>query len=116
MNYPLCEDFFLQPTQPLHRRYEALRAVFVEHRPLREVAQQYGYQYGTLRNLVSQFRGQCQHGQVPPFLSRRYVAAPRPLPRYAPNCRPSLIGVPCPSPPAGNCVVARRASSCSCPC
>ena len=30
------EAFFLQPTDTWHRRYEALRAVFVEHRPLSE--------------------------------------------------------------------------------
>ena len=52
MNDTLCESFFLQPTQPLHRRYEVLRAAFVEHRPLQDVARQYGYRYGSLRNLV----------------------------------------------------------------
>jgi hypothetical protein len=67
MNDTFCENFFRQPTQPLHRRYEVLRAAFVEHRPLQEVAQQYGYRYGSLRNLVARFRAQCRSGQGPPF-------------------------------------------------
>ena len=80
MNDTLCESFFLQPTQPLHRCYEILRAVFVEHRPLQDVAQQYGYRYGSLRNLVTRFRAQCQRGQVPPFSPRRHAVGPQPRP------------------------------------
>ena len=60
-------DFFAHPTQTLHRRYEALRAVFLDQRPLTEVAQQFGDRYGSLRNLVAQFRAQCRAGQIPPF-------------------------------------------------
>lgn len=62
-----CQDFFLQPSHMLHRRYEALRAYFVDHRPLPDVARQYGYSYGTLRNLLTEFRQQYRTGQVPPF-------------------------------------------------
>ena len=32
------ESFFLRPTDTWHRRYEALRAIFVEQRPLSEIA------------------------------------------------------------------------------
>src|SRR6516165_8926907 len=67
MDDPLCRNYFLQPTHTQQRRYEALRAVFVERRPLVEVAQAFGYQYGTLRNLVSRLRSQCHAGQMPPF-------------------------------------------------
>ncbi len=62
-----CHHFFLQPTGTLHRRYEALRAVFVERRPVKTVAQHFGYSYGTLRNLVHEFRVQWAAQQVPPF-------------------------------------------------
>ena len=91
MNDTFCENFFRQPTQPLHRRYEVLRAAFVEHRPLQEIAQQYGYRYGSLRNLVARFRGQCQSGQVPPFSPPRPVAGltARPWPNR--SCPWSLI-------------------------
>lgn len=37
-----CRQFFLEPTEPYHRHYEALRAFFVEGRQLQEIAQQFG--------------------------------------------------------------------------
>jgi hypothetical protein len=73
-----CRNFFLQPTQTLHRRYEALRAFFVDHRPLLEIAQEYGYRYGSLRNLVARFRAQCCSGHVPPFLLPHLMDVPAP--------------------------------------
>jgi len=71
MDDTACQNFFLQPAQMLHRQYEALRAVFVAHQPSPEVARQFGYRYGSLRNLVTDFRAQCQAGQAPPFSPRR---------------------------------------------
>jgi hypothetical protein len=118
MDDTLCERFFCQPAQRLHRRYEALRAVFVEHRPLAEVAQQYGYRYGSLRNLVTEFRAQCQCGSVPPFSPTRPAVVPRgvalagPLPPR--SCQRSLTANNSPLPQGGNCVAALPASSCSC--
>jgi hypothetical protein len=67
MDESRCQDFFLRPNQTFHRRYEALRAFFLDRQPLAEVAQAYGYRYGTLRNLVAEFRARCHEGQVPPF-------------------------------------------------
>ena len=67
MKDTFCRRFFLEPTQTLHRRYEALRAVFVDQQPQMEVAKRLGYTYATLRRLVSDFRAQCRTGQVPPF-------------------------------------------------
>jgi hypothetical protein len=49
-------QIFLQPSGPLHRQYEALRAFFVEHLPARKVAQRFGYTYGSFRVLCHQFR------------------------------------------------------------
>jgi len=85
MKDPLSRRFFLEPTQTLHRRYEALRAVFVEGHPQRAVAQRFGYTYDTLRRMVSDFRAQRRAEQVPPFSAHRgtddlqgnLVAAPR---------------------------------------
>lgn len=48
--------FFLEPTQPRHRQYEALRAYFVEGRSTAEVAQAFGYTPGSLRVICHQFR------------------------------------------------------------
>jgi hypothetical protein len=64
MDDTACREFFLQPTQPRHRRYEALRAYFIDHRPLPEIARTFGYRYGTLRNLVTEFRAQCRRDRV----------------------------------------------------
>ena len=62
-----CEQFFREPRQPQHRHFEALRAFFLDRRPLPDIARQFGFAHGTLRNLVCQFRAHCQAGQVPPF-------------------------------------------------
>jgi len=76
MDDPRCEQFFLDPCQLLQRRYEALRAFFVERQPLPDLARRFGFAHGTLRNLVCQFRAQYQTGHVPPFSSNRRSAGP----------------------------------------
>ena len=48
--------YFTQPTCIYHRRYEALRAVIVEGRSQKEVAEELGFQYHSLRQLVYEFR------------------------------------------------------------
>jgi hypothetical protein len=115
-----CQDFFLHPTQVLHRQYEAVRAVFVEHRPLAQVAQQFGYGYGSLRNLVADFRARCRAGQAPPFSPSRPAVGPmpparsgRPLSRRHP---PSRTAANSPSPLGVACAPAWLRSSCSCRC
>lgn len=60
MDDTTCREFFSQTTNPYHRRYEALRAVFVEGRSQKEVAEEFGYQYGSLRQLVYEFRRDCR--------------------------------------------------------
>ena len=65
-----CLRFFLEPTDTLHRHYEALRAYFVERRPLKDIARRSGYSYNTLRDVICDFRAQCRDDRVPPF-SRR---------------------------------------------
>ena len=65
-------EFFSCPTHPWHRRYEALRAVFLDGQPQKEVAERFGYRYSTLRQMVYEFR---QHpldpGDVSPFFVSR---------------------------------------------
>ena len=55
----VCQSFFAQPSHVQQRRYEALRAVFLDHRSQREVAETFGYQYDSLRQMVSEFRQSC---------------------------------------------------------
>ena len=71
MNETAYRSFFLQPTDTWHRRYEALRACFIEQQPLADVARRNGVSYGTLCNWVSQFRAQYDAGQRPPFFCNR---------------------------------------------
>ena len=47
---------FLEPTNATQRQYEALRAYVVEGQPGPEVAERFGYTYGSFRVLVHQFR------------------------------------------------------------
>jgi hypothetical protein len=61
------KELVLEPYQPLHRRYEALRAVLVDGQPHVEVTKRFGYTYNPLRRLVSDLRAQCRADQVPPF-------------------------------------------------
>jgi hypothetical protein len=49
-------DRFLQPVNPTHRQYEALRAYFVEGLPSAEAAARFGYSPGSFRVLVHEFR------------------------------------------------------------
>jgi transposase len=76
-------EFFARPTQPNHRRYEALRAVFLDGRSQKDVAEHFGSRYSTLRQLVSEFRRRgLDFGAASPcFESRNADARPRRAPR-----------------------------------
>jgi predicted DNA-binding protein (UPF0251 family) len=66
-----CRKFFSRPTNLSQRRYEALRAVFVEERCQKEVAQQFGFEYTTMRQLVYEFRQHCGSStKESPFFAR----------------------------------------------
>src|SRR5271169_2340154 len=49
-------DFFVSPGEPLQRRYEALRAYFVEEAPASEVGRRFGYTPATVLQLASELR------------------------------------------------------------
>jgi len=59
----LTKDFFLQPQDPMQRRYEALRALMVEQQGPEGVAQRFGYSIHTLRALMRN----AQKEALPPF-------------------------------------------------
>jgi hypothetical protein len=90
MDDSLCQRFFRLPTQRLHRRYEALRAFFLEQRSLQDIARDLGYGYGTLRNLICNFRKQCRDSAIPPFRPTTVRSPGRSSLRYrAGRTRPS---------------------------
>jgi Transposase DDE domain group 1 len=72
-------DFFLRPANPNQRRYEALRAHFVEGLPLRQAAARLGYTPAAFASLLRDFRaGRLHLFSVPqpgPKLARRKEAA-----------------------------------------
>lgn len=67
MDDDLCRQFFLQPQATRHRRYEALRAFFIEGQPLAAIAERFGYRLSSLKSLVCRFRASCVHGNPAPF-------------------------------------------------
>ena len=76
MDDTICRRFFLEPQQTAQRRYEALRAIFIEGLPLNQVADRFGYRPAALRSLVSRFRSGCRAGNLPPFSFATDLAAP----------------------------------------
>jgi transposase len=47
---------FTQPTVAAHRRYEALRAYYVEELPAAEIAERFGYTKASVQTLISEYR------------------------------------------------------------
>jgi hypothetical protein len=93
-----CRDYFLRPRSPSHRRYEALRAVFIDGRPVAEVAAHFGYKPTAFKVLISRFRHDVRSQDGPPFSSPMVadVRRDRLAARTAmdPTRRPSPIGGP----------------------
>jgi transposase len=91
-----CRRFFLEPDQPLHRRYAALRAFFIDGLSLPAIAEQFGSTYHTVRSWVRDFRAACRASQVPPFSPSRAWAG-RPA-QVTPGHQPSPTSPPSPTP------------------
>jgi len=71
-----CRRFFLDPRSPKQRIYEALRAYFVDGRPPKDVARDFGYSAGAFHVMCHHFRRQPD----PVFF-----ASARPGPRSQPK-------------------------------
>ncbi|MCH7725692.1 MAG: helix-turn-helix domain-containing protein [Planctomycetes bacterium] len=65
-----CYQFFQEPSDLMQRRYEVLRAVFVDDLSQRQAAERFGFTHGALRNLIHDFRAACRNGSPPPFSFR----------------------------------------------
>lgn len=120
MDDPAVRQYFTQPTHVYQRQYEALRAVLVEDRAQQEVAQELGFQYHSLRQLVYQFRRSFKAGQVatqsPFFATPAGDWATRS--RMNPRNQSSPIDRLCCCPARNRCGSERerRVFSCSCRC
>lgn len=49
-------EYFLQPSQPAQRRYEALRSYFVEAASAAEIGERFGYSPSTVHQLAAELR------------------------------------------------------------
>ncbi len=76
MDNECCRQFFLQPQATFHRRYEALRAYFLDGQSLAEIADRFGYRLSSFKSLVCRFRASCANGGPPPFFFRTSADAP----------------------------------------
>ncbi|MBM3335014.1 sigma-70 region 4 domain-containing protein [Candidatus Sumerlaeota bacterium] len=56
------QGFFLAPVLPRHRRYEMLRARFVEGLPAREIAARFAVSELTVRSQIRDFKRACEAG------------------------------------------------------
>jgi transposase len=61
----MSKSFFLDPTDPMQKRYEALRASFVEGLSAEQVAKKYNYSVHTINALRRDFKA----GNLPPFFN-----------------------------------------------
>jgi transposase len=78
---------FTQPTVAAHRRYEALRAYYVEERSAAEIAARFGYTKASVQTLISEYR-QADVGEL--------FQASRPGPKRQPKkdaARERVIGL-----------------------
>lgn len=67
MDRNICQQYFLDPDETGQRRYEVLRAVFIDDETAVEVAERFRLSHGTVRNWVSQFGATLERGERPPF-------------------------------------------------
>ena len=52
----MSKSFFLNPEDPMQKRYEALRTSFIEELSAKEVAQKFGYSIHTINALRRDFK------------------------------------------------------------
>jgi hypothetical protein len=73
-----CRRFFLDADSATYqRKYEALRAIFVDGLAQNDVAERYGYTHGSIRQLVHGFRAAIRSGSPPPFFKSPRLAGHR---------------------------------------
>ena len=80
------KDFFLHPTDPMQRRYETLRASFVDGLSAKEVAHRFGYSIHSVNALRRDFKA----GSLPPFF-RPLVKGPKQPRASTLQCKERII-------------------------
>jgi len=75
-----CRRFFLEPRHPRQRQYEALRAYFVEGRPVKDVARAFGYTVGSSMFFALTSGAPKSRRSSPPRAAARSPSPRRPPP------------------------------------
>lgn len=60
MDDTAIREFLTRPANTYQRQYEALRAIFVDDRSQRDVAEEFGFTPGSLRQLTHALRRFCE--------------------------------------------------------
>jgi transposase len=83
MSGPISDpvDYFRHPKEPAQRRYEALRAYYLESLTQEEAAKRFGYSPATFQSLVSNF----QNGKIEFFIKPEYGPTRRRISDYEQN-------------------------------
>jgi len=82
----MSKDFFLQPTDSMQKRYEALRGCFVDRLSAQEVAHKFGYSIHTVNALRRDFKA----GSLPPFFHPLIKGPRQPRPSTL-QCKDRII-------------------------
>lgn len=69
-------EYFLNCTDSLHKKYEALRAFHVDNLSSKEAANNFGYTLDYFNKLRSQFHKQMLSGPPPVFFTTKHPGAP----------------------------------------
>jgi len=61
------EGFFLEPESTRHKHYEIVRARFVEHTPVKDIAKRFGMSFYTVQSRIRDFKAALDSGEAPRF-------------------------------------------------
>jgi len=83
------QDFFLKPQLPAHKKYEALRARFVDKKSAEEIAEMFGYTVNAVSSLIRDYKKSLKDGQSQEqfFVCKK----PGPRPKSKTDKIPSII-------------------------
>ena len=84
--HTISKDFFLHPTDPMQKRYEAIRASFVDELGAKEAAHRFGYAVHTINALRRDFIS----GSLPPFFQPLIKGPKQPRPTTL-QCKGRII-------------------------
>ena len=94
-----CFSYFSEPSNTLHRQYDALRRFFVDDRTAEQVALEFGYSIGTVYALVSDFKKKLQDDSQDPFFKvnkagRKPIYQEGEIEKLVIDCRKNYLSVP----------------------